>query len=359
MDGHDEDACVTKHGVTRRQFLTGSTAAAAGCLLGCDKKSRKAKRPPPAPPGLKPVTGRSRVFMATHGHAVESGGRPAAEPVEAMLDHLMKELTGKSRPDDAWASLFRPDDVVGIKPNARAHRFCSPSPALMDVIIKKLRGVGVKPENILMWELGHFSDAQLYTHLKKGPAVMKLQGEWGIRPEVFLIPSGKMTRFNNAVHKATALINVAVFKDHGLAGVTGALKNLTLGSVETPRQHHANCCTPFVPELYNLPILREKVRLTLADVFRLIYNRGPTGPRSRNYNIPFGRLYASLDPVALDRVCWDVIDRVRKDKGMGLLMNRGRGPEKKGRPIHVLHAAKIGLGQADLGKIKIIKKKLG
>jgi hypothetical protein len=381
-------------GLNRRDFLAGAGAASVAGLVGCGKEGEKkagekkagekkpshreaggkppgAERPTPPTPRPAATAGqpsgpvpapppahRGRVFQVVHASALSKDKQPAAQPVEAMLDHLLRELTGKSKPLDAWASLFRPTDVVGIKPNARGSNWCSPSPALMDVLVKKLRAVGVKPQNILIWELSHFSESALYAHLKKGPAQLKLQDDWGFGKPVRL-PCGLTTRFNQAVHRSTAIINIATFKDHGRAGVTGALKNLAVGSVDNPRDYHPNCCNPFVVEAYAQPSMGGKVRLTLADVFRLIYDRGPVGFRSRHFNIARNALYATLDPVAQDRVQWDVLDRIRKAKGLPLLMDRGTGPDKRGRPIHVLHAAKVGLGEADLSRIKLVSKTMG
>lgn len=357
--------------------ITSVAAATAGGLASCRKtpKRRGSQANPPATsatptparpstprtPGRRPagVAGRGRVFEALHAHATDSKGQPARAPVEAMLDHLLRELTGKSKVDDAWSTLFRPEDVVGIKPNCRGSTWCSPSPALLDAVIARLVRVGVKPGNIIVWELAHFAKHPLYAHLKKSKIQTKLQDELGFHPQVHRLSTGVGLRFNKAIHQVTAILNIGAFKDHGRAGVTGALKNLSYGSIDNPREHHPNCCNPSTAEIYALPVLRDKVRLTLADAFRLIYDRGPTGFRSREFNIPYNRLYATTDPVAIDRELWQVLDAIRKQKGMDLLMKRSVGGKPNGRPHHVLTAAKLGLGEADYARIKVAKKTLG
>jgi uncharacterized protein (DUF362 family) len=280
-----------------------------------------------------------------------------------MLDHVLGELTGRTRPTDAWAALFGPQDVVGIKPNARGGDYCSPSPALLDAVIARLRAVGVSPRNILIWELGHVTDTKLWKHLQRHQqptgVQVRTQEELGLHSQRAALPSGGAVRFNRGVHRVSAIINIATFKDHSRAGVTGALKNLAMGCVDHPRSHHANSCNPGIPEIYGHAVLRSRVRLTLADASRLIYERGPTGPRSRAWNVPFHRLYATTDPVALDRHLWEIIDGYRKKKGLPLLMKRGRGADLDGRPIHVPHAAKLGLGEAELSRIRLQKKTFG
>lgn len=371
-------------GLTRREFMAGAGAAAAGLLIrygtgrrdGPDPKdsllapSEAHAGPAPTPtlklePTSRPVVsraesgnlaGRGQVFMAHNAHALDKRGRPAVRPVEVMLDHLMLELTGKRTPKDAWAVLFKPHDIVALKPNAFAGDWCAPSAVLMDTLIKKLMEVGVKASNILVFDMWNFRGSRLYAHLRKGPAVCKTHHDWGLHSRVYRIPSGKSLRFNTVMHRATAVINIPVFKDHGTAGVTSALKNMSLGCISNPASHHSNSCTPSVPEIYNLPPIKDKVRLIVADAFRLVYNGGPGGSSSRGYNLPNGSLYVTRDPVALDRIAWDVIDNVRKSKGLPLLMNRGWGRRKSGRPIHVLHAAKIGLGEGNLTSIRLRKK---
>lgn len=373
----------THRAFTRRQFILTSAGAAAGVVMGCGKRKdankpqegEKARQPDPGkgagPAGRKldprptgtegrpapAVAGRGTVFKVTHKHALDKDNMPAIQPVEAMLDHLMLELTGQRTPKDAWAALFKPSDIVGLKPNTLGTDWCSPHPALVLVIIKKLQEVGVSPKNIVIWDRYHFAETKLYTALKKSPVITKLQDEWGFDPKVFSIPSGKKVRFNNALHKATAVVNIPVFKDHGRSGVTGALKNMSLGCIDNPREHHPTGCNPYVPEIYNLSPIRDKVRLIIADVFRIIYKGGPSGPRSRKHNIPDGSLYATRDPVALDRIIWDVLDRIRKDKGIPLLIKGDKGPD--GKPLHVLHAGKLGLGESSLANIKLKTKVMG
>lgn len=362
----------------RRQFLAAMAATAA---TACNRSRRNHKqqnathgstpprpatrRRPQSPQGTRPssrAAGRGQIFAALHEHALDKKDQPAPGPVGAMLDHLMRELTGKSRIDDAWATLFKPTDTIGIKPNCRGGPWCSPSPALMDAVIARLLRIGVKSPNIIVWELSHFAEHPLYGHLKKRtthPIQMKLQDELGFHSQTHKLTTGKTFRFNNAIHQVDALINIAAFKDHGRAGVTGALKNLAYGSINNPRDHHDNCCNPSAAEMYNQPVARDKVRLTLADAFRLIYDKGPTGFRSRDFNVPFNRLYATFDPVALDRECWQAIDTIRKTANLPLLMNRTRDSKPIGRPHHVETAAKLGLGEADYAKIKVTQKKLG
>ena len=276
-----------------------------------------------------------------------------------MLDWLIRELVGKSSVTDCWATIFSPKDVVGIKPNAFATRWNEPSPALIDAIVARLNAVGIPSKNIYLWDHWNFRRGPLYAHLRKSPIHVSTQKMIGYDAKVHRLPTGGWVRFNKWVPRLTAIINVPVFKDHDLAGVTCSMKNLAMGSIINPASHHPNSCSPSVPQIYALPELGPKVRLIVADAFRVIYNNGPFGSKSRNFNASHDSLYMSLDPVAQDRIAWDVIDGLRKAKGLALLMDRGRGPKKVGRPIHVLYAGEIGLGEADLSKVRLKERNFG
>ncbi len=368
----------------RRTFL--KAAGTAALLAGCRKRGRgpapeaasqvreepgaTASRPGPVDAGAaeraasdqpctRGIAGRGQVFVARNPHALDARGMPASAPVAEMLDWLVRELVGESKVLDCWARLFSPKDVVGIKPNAFATTWCSPSPALVLAIIERLHAIGIPYEHIHVWDHWNFRRAPVYRALLRSPVKPRRQKEIGYDSRVIRLPSGGWTKVNRLVPQLTAIVNVPVFKDHDLAGVTCAMKNLALGSVSNPAAHHPNSCTPGVPEIYALPELGGKVRLIVADAFRVIYDKGPFGAKSRRTNAAHHSLYVSRDPVALDRICWDVVDRYRKAKGLPLLMDRGRGRRKVGRPIHVLHAGKMGLGEAEFAKIKLHEKDFG
>ena len=72
-----------------------------------------------------------------------------------------------------------------------------------------------------------------------------------------------------------------VLKDHGSAGVTGALKNMSHGSVNNVARSHStpatNVCNQFIPEVVSHPILRKKCVLQIMDGIKGVFQRGPFG----------------------------------------------------------------------------------
>lgn len=185
-----------------------------------------------------------------------------------------------------------------------------------------------------------------------------LMDEFGYDPREVKISNGQTEKLSNVIHRATAILNVPVWKDHGLAGVTGALKNIGFGMMKVARAFHPNACTPAICDFYALPMVRPKIRLTVADVHRVIIQGGPRGDGRPEHNLWLDRLYVTRDPVALDRLQWQELDRLRKGKALPLLMKRGKDGGKDGTPIHVLQGASMGLGEGELDKIRITMKTL-
>jgi uncharacterized Fe-S center protein len=63
--------------------------------------------------------------------------------------------------------------------------------------------------------------------------------------------------------------------------------------------------------------------------------------------VPHGAIYASTDPVALDRVGWKVIDDERKRRGGMTLEAAGRSPR------YIERAAELGIGVYDWNDIEL------
>lgn len=127
------------------------------------------------------------------------------------------------------------------------------------------------------------------------------------------------------------MITLPVLKDHRSAGVTLALKNMSHGmNNNVARSHLAgiahgfgpagkvlgpNQCNTFIPQAVGQHRLREKATLHILDGLVGVYEGGP-GMWNRTWGTWRHKgLFFATDPVALDHVCWDVIDRKREEEG--------------------------------------------
>ncbi len=121
-----------------------------------------------------------------------------------------------------------------------------------------------------------------------------------------------------------------VLKDHGSAGVTGALKNMSHGSVNNVARSHStpdsNACNTFIPEVVSHPILRKKCVLQIMDGIRGVFQKGPFGSNPE-FAWEYNALFLATDPVAMDHVEWRIIDEKRKASGLPPVAATGKlGP---------------------------------
>ena len=119
------------------------------------------------------------------------------------------------------------------------------------------------------------------------------------------------------------VINLPILKDHRMAGVTFALKNM-YGVVDSPNTLHANNCNPGVADLNCIPVIRDKVRFTIGDAISSVYDGGP-GFHPERLWYP-NALVVGEDRVALDYTAWQMIAHKRAEAGMPTFEAAGRSP---------------------------------
>ena len=114
------------------------------------------------------------------------------------------------------------------------------------------------------------------------------------------------------------IVGLPVLKDHGSAGVTGALKNMSHGSVNNVARSHSNTftnvCNQFIPQVVSHPIIRQKFVLQIMDGIRGVYQGGPFSGTTGKWTWEYNATPLATDPVALDHVEWDIIDAQRIEK---------------------------------------------
>jgi uncharacterized protein (DUF362 family) len=147
------------------------------------------------------------------------------------------------------------------------------------------------------------------------------------------------------VEDVTALVNVAVLKDGGIAGVAVGMKDW-YGVIHNPQRCHDDGCHPYIAHLAAFPLIRDKLRLTIVDGLQAQCHAGPMhAPR---WTWPYGGFLVSTDPVALDAVGTRVLEERRSEVGLPSLAAEGRAPK------WIAEAARIGLGEADLSRIRVV-----
>ncbi len=261
-----------------------------------------------------------------------------------MLDRGMEGLFGGGK--DAWEGLVKPEDVVGIKVNGLAGRGMSTRPALVDALVERLQGVGVRSRNIVIWD-------RLGSDLRRAGFSLNVGGDdvqsygndvGGYEGRLTMHRSIASLMARTLTERCNVIINVPVLKDHGICGITLAMKNF-FGAIHNPNKYHLGTGDPYIADLYALPAIRGKTVLTVADAISAQCEGGP--PFMPHWAWDFGGLMLATDPVAMDAVGWEVIESERKRKGLPRLA------EAKREPTYIATAAKLGIGTADRARIKV------
>ena len=270
--------------------------------------------------------------------------------VKEMVLEGVREAMDASSILEAWQSLFRSSDFVGIKLNCIAGRRLSPHKEVVDGIVAGLKLAGVEEENILIWERTSRELVRAGFPLNTGKKGVKCFGSdslsipYDVNPQI----AGSVGSCFSTILSSycTAIINVPVLKDHDLAGVTLAMKNL-FGAIHNPNRYHSNNCDPFVADLSTHSYIRDKQRLIICDGLLAQCHAGPSYKQQWAWN--FSGLIISPDPVAADAVGADIIEKKRRETGLKSLAEEGRAPK------YIETAARLGLGENRLNKITLIK----
>jgi Domain of unknown function (DUF362) len=387
---HESGGCLG-----RRQFLAASASvpALAGISLGSvsaqESKAAAGRADPTEKWGIPgPYPG--RVIEVRNPQMITNNVKDRAA-IHAAVGRGMKELTGATDDVEAWRSFFEPGDVVGVKMNPVGNPLANSSSELMLEVIDGLKAAGVKTKDIVVFERyrDEFIGARMHEAVPqeiawtglgiryngkqidiKGDdeATGNLDRVTGYDPDEFMVmelvmggldPKDDRTRRSHlgllVTRRVNKLVLLPVLKDHGSAGVTGALKNMSHGLVNNVCRSHStpdtNVCNQFIPQVVNHPIIRRKCVLQIMDGIKGVYQGGPGASRPE-WTWENNALLFATDPAAMDHVAWVYVDAKRKEKGLppvGASGRLGLDPLKTEgfdirQPQHIPLAAHLGLG---------------
>ena len=122
---------------------------------------------------------------------------------------------------------------------------------------------------------------------------------------------------NIVAHGLTKIVNVPTMKDHSASGVTGCLKNLGYGTFNNVARSHRSPFSftdPLIGVMCSVEPLRSKAVLHIMDGTRQVWHGGPL-TQVQNFIHQAGILYFGTDPVAMDTVELEAIEKKRRDEG--------------------------------------------
>ncbi len=366
---------------TRREWLESLAGLSASSLALRAQVVSKAEPNPLAMPGPY----RGRVVAVEHPGSIVKGVFQA-QPINQMMQKGMMELTGAPDAPSAWRRFFEPGDVVGIKLNPVGMPHVISCAEVVREIIRGLESAGVRRRDIVVYDRyrDQFFQAGFDKWLPEGVRTSYAAPQYdevqqaieGYDPDHYMDMA--LTLPGQDIGNATArrsyaarfitqevnkLVNLALLKDHQSAGVTLALKNLSHGLVNNVFRSHStgtlNACGAFIPAAVSIPVIRNKTVLHILDGIKGVFHGGPFA--RPQFVWEHKTMYFATDPVALDRVCWKVIDARRVAAGLKPVAEAL--PDQfstflRRQPEHVEIAGAIGLGEWDEKKIDLRRFRL-
>lgn len=385
-------------GVPRRDFLKLAAAGSAVAVIGAclpagliaspaDEKpatnisdASKYPRNKLSMPGFFP----GKVAEVIH-EKVMLNGIPDPGIVYNMLAAAILSLTSignAGQPSDpgvlmrAWRMFFSDKDIIGIKVNPVAGKELSTTPELVLALIKQLEDAGIPRKNLVIWDRREFQLAEagftrdafpgikltgtecqdekesFYDAAGKLYSEERIDKNWYYWADVeedydeetipYMVNKGKYSYFSKiCTQEVDKIINIPVLKNAG-ASVTLAMKNLAYGAITNTGRLHKQLWSETCAEVCAFPPLRDKVVLNIVDGLKGCFNGGPSA--NPQFIRDFNTVMASTDPVAIDRVGYDIILKKRIEEGV----QQEESP--RGRKFLEL-AAGLNLGIADLDKI--------
>ena len=308
-----------KSNLTRREFLVttgtvaGATAVGAlGIGAACQRLQPvdvKIQTEVPTSASSTSAPGpRATVVLVRDASVLKPGRAVDAAVIAKILDDGVAALFGKPAAE-VWPTLFRPDDVVGIKSNV--WQFLATPPELEQALRERVQGCGIAPDNIAIDDRG--------------------------------------IRSNPVFKRATALINVRPMRTHHWAGVGSLIKNYIMFS-DAPFTWHVDSCANLAG-IWDMPEVKGKTRLNvLVMLTPLFHGKGPHHYHAQ-YTWEYNGLLVGTDPVAVDATGVRILEAKRREYF-------GKDEPLSVSPKHIWVAdQKYHLGIADPARIDV--KKVG
>jgi uncharacterized protein (DUF362 family) len=300
-----------------------------------------------APPSPDPE-GKSRVVISRDPQLRKPGAGMDSDRLLKLVDRAVQAFYGRENASEAWKLVARPGEVVGLKVNCLAGKGISTSVPLVEAIAERLQQVGVR--DIVIWDrLNSDLESARFRISEKGQGVRCFGNDTlGYEDELVTFGSAGSLLSRTLTQVCDAVINLPVLKDHGIAGVTMALKNV-FGAIHNPNKYHLSVGDPYVADVNMLPPLRQKVRLHICDATTAQYEGGPSF--MPQWTWAYNGLLVARDPVALDQTGWQIIERKRAERGMKSLK------EMKREPTYIATAADANhrLGTNDPRTIELVE----
>jgi hypothetical protein len=295
---------------------------ASAALLGTAAPGAETAPPKPAAPARAAIYSVSDPSALAHFD--ENPG-----VTRAMTDRLIAAVTGERDMGQAWRTLVRPTDRVGIKVSTAGGTYRSSHRGVLASVVAGLERAGVPRSRVIIWDR-HTSDLRAagFSANWSGVSVRGIDPPRGLDPSAKVnapilgkliwgdvLFRGKRPGLREIIdpdaglsseshlplvltRDVTRIINIATIADDAGCGIAGALYNLTVNNVDNNRRFSQPQGAFTIPDVYMDERIAPKVALHIVDGLVAQYAGGPEF--QANYSFAHSTLYASKDPVALD-----------------------------------------------------------
>ena len=352
----------------RREFLRQLMAlSATGAALGLTGCSRRKRRPAEMPPSTEPTAASSgAVSTAAPSTSLPSAAAPApTSPVKAAAGEEEAASATATPPGAAYLAVAhgagadpaeltrRAIAAVGgierfvksgadviVKPNIcnayRGPEYASTTnPIVVATLVSLCLGAGAKRVRVMDYPFSGtpqeaYAKSGIEEAVKAAGGQMELMNRLNFR--AIAIPAGQAIKeweVYNDILDADLVINVPIAKHHGSARLTLAMKNL-MGVVKDRGGMHARGLHQPIADLCSAVV----PQLNVVDAIRILTANGPTGGNLDHVK-QMDTIIASHDIVAADAYATTLFGKTAADIP------------------YIVAGGEMGVGQADLSKIKI------
>lgn len=315
-------------------------------LLAVSALAEPQLNPPPPAAGASPVPkpgGPSLVAYTQNAAAIfENRENPAV--THAMVEALVRTVTGKAETAEAWRTLAGPGDRVGIKVTSTGGPMFATRRGVVQAVIAGLRSAGVK--KIVVWDKDAASLAAAgFTRDALGCDVEAINPPRGWDPDSTIGSPvlgrliwgdqlfSKVARdrladqFSPLSHLPKILtrdvnkfINIAALSDDAGCGIAGTLHSAVIGNLDNWRRFTGQGAG-LIPDCYADARLGGKCVLHILDALDVTYAGGPSA--NPYHSVAHGTLYAGFDPVALDATGLRLLEKWRSAAKLGPIGAKG------------------------------------
>jgi uncharacterized protein (DUF362 family) len=292
----------------------------------------------------------SRVVVVKGTNSLSQGKELNMKILIRMYEQGFSVLTEQKKNEDSLSYIFPVKSKIGIKINTIGGKNISTRPEAALCLANLLTQSHIREEDIIIWDRTNreLKSAGFQLNLNRGGIRIFGTDTQSMGYNHTLVSHLNVGSLFSSIQSdhISASISLAILKDHGLAGVTGGMKNY-FGAIHNPNKYHDTNCNPYVAEVFDTDLIKKKHKLTILDATVVQYHRGPS--YHAKWSETLGTLIFSLDPVAADYIGWKTIERLRAKKGLPSLKEEDREPQ------YLKTAEDMGLGKANQGKIDVIE----